>query len=351
MRKSIHLITGSLILLLSFGSSQEIYRYGTTGANFLEIGIGSAGSAMGEAYVSVARDLSSIYWNPAGLAFIKGSQAQFMEQPWIVDINTIFAGAAVNVPRYGTFAVGLTQVDYGNMKVTTLSNQDGTGEYFTSNDLAASLSFGRKLAEWFAFGASAKLIHSSIWHTSANAFALDLGVTVQTGFFSLTKKQKDGLTIAMSISNYGSRMKYDGIDLLNPIDISQDENGNYGDVPGQYRTQAWELPLIFRIGCSWKPISTRTQSLTLAVDALHPNNNTESINIGAEYAFTFTGYARVYLRSGYKGLYMNSSIYGLTEGAGIELYVLRNQALTIDYAYKTMGLLGNVGVYTVSFTF
>jgi len=45
--------------------SDEIHRYGTTAANFLEIGIGSASGGMGEAYVAVANDLSAIYWNPA----------------------------------------------------------------------------------------------------------------------------------------------------------------------------------------------------------------------------------------------------------------------------------------------
>ena len=49
---------------------QTINRYGTTTANFLEIGIGSGPSAMGEAYVAVANDISSIYWNPAGLSSV-----------------------------------------------------------------------------------------------------------------------------------------------------------------------------------------------------------------------------------------------------------------------------------------
>ena len=47
---------------------EMINRYGTTAANFLEIGIGSRPNAMGEAYVAIASDLTSIYWNPAGLA-------------------------------------------------------------------------------------------------------------------------------------------------------------------------------------------------------------------------------------------------------------------------------------------
>ena len=55
-----------LALLSHVCFSDEIHRYGTTAANFLEIGIGSASGGMGEAYVAVANDLSAIYWNPAG---------------------------------------------------------------------------------------------------------------------------------------------------------------------------------------------------------------------------------------------------------------------------------------------
>ena len=40
---------------------QTINRYGTTTANFLEIGIGSRATSMGDAYVAVANDVSSIY--------------------------------------------------------------------------------------------------------------------------------------------------------------------------------------------------------------------------------------------------------------------------------------------------
>ena len=62
-------------------------RICTTTANFLEIGVGSNANAMGEAYVAVANDISSIYWNPAGLANLDAPSVSFMLQPWLVDIN------------------------------------------------------------------------------------------------------------------------------------------------------------------------------------------------------------------------------------------------------------------------
>ena len=67
------------------------------------------------------------------------------------------------------------------------------------------------------------------------------------------------MKIGMSISNYGSKMRYDGIDLINPIDILENENGNYETVIGQFRTEYWELPLIFRMGASIKAIVNYTQ--------------------------------------------------------------------------------------------
>ena len=81
------------------------------------------------------------------------------------------------------------------------------------------------------------------------------------------------MNIGMSISNYGTRMQYDGIDSYQPIDISEFEEGNYGDVAGQFRTSEWELPLIFRIGFALKPIVSNMMNLTISADALHPNNN------------------------------------------------------------------------------
>ena len=51
----------------------------------------------------------------------------------------------------------------------------------------------RKIVESFSFGATAKLVSSKIWHSSATAFALDLGSIVNTSFLSPTGEAEDGL--------------------------------------------------------------------------------------------------------------------------------------------------------------
>lgn len=327
------------------------YRVGTTAASFLEMGIGSAASGMGEAQVGVVRDLSSVYWNAAGLAYMDNSEVQFSYQPWIADIDVAFIGGGVALPRIGTLALSITSMNYGRTGVTTLEMQEGTGETYQATEYAAAFSYARKLAQWFAFGASGKFISSNIWHMKAQAMALDLGVLVNTHFLSPTGERAHGMTIGMSISNYGTRMRYDGMDLLRPIDILPDQNGNYKDVQGQFRLQQWELPLVLRLGVAVYPIVTRSQKLTVAVDALHPNNNSESLNFGAEYGYLIPGTGRFMVRAGYRGLYMDESEYGLTFGAGVHLMLLGNKLVKIDYAYKDVGILGYSSIFTLGVTF
>jgi len=350
-----------LILVLFVCFCQAQYRYGTTTANFLEIGTSSNAVAMGEAFVSLADDAISAYWNPAGLANVKGFEVGLSSQDWVVGINHSTFSAAVNMGNYGTISAWFTDFDYGSIEVTNVGNQTGTGEYYSANEIAAALAYGRNLVDWFSFGASLKMVNSNIWHSSARATALDLGVIVKTNFFSKTDQRNDGMRIGMSISNYGSKMRYDGIDLINPIDILENENGNYENVIGQYRTESWELPLIFRLGVSVKPVVSDFHTLIISTDVLHPNNNSESINMGAEYSMRVVGGNTFYLRSGIKGFGIAQAnktklisnielpLSTLTFGLGYEKSIVKNKSIGIDYSYQSIGLLGDVSLITVRF--
>jgi|TARA_B100001013_G_scaffold344158_1_gene273707 hypothetical protein len=340
-----------VLLFISATDAQMINRYGTTTGNFLEIGVDSEGSSMGEAFVAVTNNISSIYWNPAGLSSLKTPVLSFMSQPWLVGIDMTFTAGALIIPGVGNIGFGLTQMNYGDMDVTTLEYQEGTGEKFTASDMAATLTFSRKIVSWFAFGSNLKYIRSNIWHSSASAIAVDLGVLVNTKFFSFSGKEEDGMNIGMSISNYGTRMRFDGIDIYQPVDISEFEEGNYGDVAGQFRPSEWELPLIFRIGVALKPLVTTISDLTVSADALHPNNNSESINLGAALDNKIPGVGVFSVRGGVKAIYMDNPEYGYTAGLGLKMFYLGNKFISIDYAYKAIGLLGNVHVYTLGFSF
>ena len=350
------ILTASLVCLMMTSLinnlyAQKPYRVGTSAATFLEVGYGPEGNAMGDAYTSVASDVSSIYWNPAGLASMYGNQATFCYQPWLADINTMFTAGAINVEGLGTFGLSIIAVDYGKMDVTTLSNQSGTGETFSASDIAVSLAYSRKLADWFSFGMAAKYVNSTIWHSSASAVAFDLGVLINTGFFSPTKNMEDGLNIGMSVSNYGTQLRYDGMDLTQPIDPTPSQHGDYKDVRGEYKLAEWELPLIFRLGTSLTVINSGNHRLLLSVDAIHPNNNSESVNIGGRYSVLFPGVCKVTFAGGYKALFMDQSQYGFSFGVGIDSYLLYKSGYRISYAYRTHKTLGGTSSYGVNIFF
>lgn len=346
------LLTVGLLLIFSIGNyAQKPYRIATTAANFLEIGFGSAGTGMGDAYVSSTRGLSSMYWNPAGLGYMEKNEVSISIQPWFVDINTSMTGFGYVHPTLGTFAVGVVMMDYGQEEVTTVGLPAGTGENFSGLDLALSFSYGKKLADWFAFGASVKYISSKIWHETASAMAIDLGAIVNTKFFAWSDKPGDGLNIGMSISNYGTRLTYDGIDLKQSVDILPDEDGNFANVPSRFELDEWELPLIFRLGVSIHPYIDETHKVTIAVDALHPNNNSESINVGTEYSLKIPTYGSVFIRGGYKGLFLDESEYGLSLGLGFIVDIFGNNTMKFDYSYRQHKTLGNIYSYSLGYLF
>ena len=342
------------LILFTFNLLISNNSNGTTTANFLEIDVGSRATSMGGAYVSLCDDPSAIFWNPSGLTHIERTETLFMYQPYWDDTNIIFAGIATPVGNSSYVGAGMFLFNWGEIEQTDLIYQDGTGVIFNPNEYSISLSYARKFVDWFSFGSSFKFISSSldVGRISGNAFAIDLGVMIETDFFS-PKKQKDGLKIGMSISNYGTKLKYnDGIGLLIPSDISED-NGNWDNLLTQVYTEGDELPLNFRIGCSLKPINKLHQKLTISLDAIHPNNNSESVNLGMEYAYIIPGKATFHLNTGFKGLFMsnpdseNSSEYGPTFGCGMELYQNDIPYISIDYSYRTFWTMPNTSMFTI----
>ena len=96
---------------------------------------------------------------------------------------------------------------------------------------------------------------------------------------------------------------------------------------------------------------TENHLLTMEVNALHPNNNAESVNLGAEYRFHMATTGDFFLRGGYKALWMENSEYGFSFGAGFKKYLMGNLGLKIDYAFRTLGILGSIHTYSFGLEF
>jgi hypothetical protein len=274
---------------------------GTTGFNFLKIGVGARAAALGGAFTAVAGDVESSAWNPAGLLGVRERTAALSLNSYLVDTQAGFVSVALpNEQR--VWAISANYVTYGNMQRT-----DGEGRdlgSFSAADMAAYISVAQPFwKEWLTLGASLKAIYSSIDEFSSDAYAFDLGL--------LARGPVQGMHIGASLSNLGF--------------VRSAYAGDFKD----------ELPVHMRIGLAHRPAHMPLPMLLLA-DFNVPNDNDPYLSLGLEVQLA----SGLYLRPGYSLQQTGSAdeeALGLTAGAGFSA-----QRYRLDYAYSSFPDLGDV---------
>ncbi|MBI5472517.1 MAG: PorV/PorQ family protein [Ignavibacteriae bacterium] len=334
----------SLVILFAMTASlishaQVVTKVGTTAGKFLSVPVGARAMGMGGAFVGLASDASALYWNPSGIARLYQNEATFSHADWLADIAFNFGGVVIPLGDVGTFGVSFTSLTMDDMERTTETQPEGTQQFFSAGSYAVGVSYAKNLTDWFSIGGSFKYINEYIWNSSASGFAIDIGTLFNTPF--------PGLTFGAGIANFGTKMNMTGDDLLLPVGVTGN-NGSNQNINSRLATDNFDLPLTLRIGLAYQPLLDEDQMLTVAVDAYHPNDNSESINIGAEYAV----FQRIFaIRGGYKGLALKDSEEEFTLGAGLNYEFTPGVRIRFDYAYQKFGRLKNVNNFSVGVIF
>lgn len=293
-------------------------RAGISSLQFLKIGGSSRAAAMAESFVAVADDASSLQYNPAGMVQFEGHEAIFTHTSWLVDLQHEFVGAVYRINEEDAIGLSFTSLHTDDMEVRTETQPFGTGRYFSYGDVALGLSYARRLTAQFSFGATVRYVEETIDVLKTRAFMVDLGTYYWTGLGSTR--------FSVAVSNFGNNVSPEGT-----VDIPRD-----GDVSS---FQEFSPPTTFRIGFAFEPIEDDVNRLTTSIQLNHPNDNSENLALGVEYAWNRT----FFVRAGYK---LNVDEEGLTAGAGINapLSVAR---LGVDYAFADFDRLGAVHRITV----
>lgn len=321
-------------------NTQSLTKTATTAAQFLKIGTDPRASAMGNAFSAMRGDLSCIFWNPAGLAQLQGIQATFSDNQWLANTSITTAAIGVNASRFGVLGLMITNLSVPADLVRTIEKPEGTGEKFEARDLAVIVSYSRSLTDRFSIGGNVKFISQSIWHSKASTIAGDFGALFILPF--------NDLRLGASLSNFGGDMRMTGRDQKISVDPDLQNEGNVKFVNADYETDGFPLPLMFRVGLSGEVISTNSLRLSFGLDAIHPNDNTEALNVGVEATIG----EMFFLRTGYSTLFREDSEEGLTLGGGIHYRLWRSSTLfMIDYSYSDVGRLEGVQRIAVGFKF
>lgn len=326
----------SLVTVLNAGFD----KVATTAAPFLKMGVGARAVSMGGGFVALANDATALYWNPAGMTYTRNLTAMASHNDWMLDIVHDYVAVALPLRSNERIGFSITSLTMGEQDVRTLANPEGTGLVYSVMDLAVTAGYARQITDRLSFGLSGKLIQLKAYNESAQTLALDIGSILETDFY--------GLKIGMALSNFGGDIQYSGRDLILKGDLDTEIEGNVAsDV--DLRTESWPLPLMIRIGMSMDIIGneqavlqSKSSRLTLVLDADHPNDGPEHVNLGLEYGLK----GMLFLRGGYRHNYDQEKF---SMGIGTQVVLPGLGKVRLDYGVKPMAVFGNTSVLSIEF--
>ncbi|MCU0345065.1 MAG: HigA family addiction module antitoxin [Ignavibacterium sp.] len=153
---------------------------------------------------------------------------------------------------------------------------------------------------------------------------------------------------AMRLARYfGTSAAYDGRDLYLDYDFDPDKYGDNDKLPAELRTDNFNLPTLFRAGVSYWFDFGEDYKLLLAADAVHPNDNDQYLNLGAEFNLL-----KIFaIRAGYRNIFMPEVEGGLVLGGGVQTNFNETNNIRFDYAYADYGRLAETHRITLSVGF
>jgi hypothetical protein len=303
--------------------------------NFLSIGIGARSSALGYSFITNTDDISSIFWNPAGIARLSGTRAFVDVNEWISDIKQFSFAGSQNFGDYGVLGLSFTTMDYGDIPGTAIelsAVSSGGFEYIETGPVkvqnyALGITYAQAISNEFSVGGQVKYAHAGLGsntilqgggestiNNDLSTLAFDLGSTYNTGFHDLT--------FSMALRNFSREVRY------------------------PYMSQGYYLPLVFTLGFSIDVVNlvdpgNARHSLQISVNGEHPTDFLEKASIGAEYSFD----RQYFLRAGYM---INYSVERVAFGLGARIPFSGSETLQFDYAYSLMKYFDGVHRFSIS---
>jgi hypothetical protein len=317
MKKITGLLVWALLvptLAAAFGSGDK----GQGGAQFLKIEPGARAAAMGGSVSGLADDVHAIYYNPAGLAFLKSVEMTGMHQSHFQDINYEFAAVAVpllswvNTKKernaYGVMGFGLYNMEVKGIQRRGLTETDSASDTFGSNDFAYAFSYAYNLPDTgLALGFTGKFIDLNLDSDGARGFGADAG--------ALYKWER--LSIGGGLRNLGKLQRF--------------------------RASSDVLPLTLYSGLGYR-FSDRWLA---TLDVTAPRDSKFRAGFGAEYRHPFTDKFTGALRAGYSSRQNDTGGFaGGSFGMG-----LTYEHFGFDFAWVPYGDLGHSFRYSLTVKF
>lgn len=325
MKKQSTLIIALLLLLPIMLSATPFGKTGTAALQFLKLGVDARAIGMGEAYTAVSDDISSTYWNPAGLAPAMQNQAFFSHTNWIANIYHEYAAASFT-NGVSTLAVYGSVLHMDDIEITDEETFGPTGETFTNSGMAFGVNYASVFTDKFSAGVGVKYLRENLYEFAVNSYAFDIGSMYNTGW--------QNLKIGMVLRNFGPDIRYrvdndeDGLYDEDPFDLFDNDGDGLVDEDGPELD--CKIPMSFSLGISGDIMRTDTSHWIASLQLDNVVDRKETWNLGTEYKLS-----NLFLRGGYQIGYDTN---GFSAGLGYRI-ATSFAIFNIDYAYTDMGKL------------
>ncbi|MCP4608997.1 MAG: PorV/PorQ family protein, partial [Planctomycetes bacterium] len=297
----------SILAIASVSMAGSDRRLGTSGAQYLKIPVGSRGTAMGGAIGADVYGAEAIFYNPAGVAMIDGTEVMFSYLNYFAGMNLNYFAITTAVEDFGSIGISAKVLSVGDIVKTTwnASTPEGTGEIFNPSSAVIGLTYSRVLTDRVSFGITGKFINEQIDLVSASGMAIDFGVNYDTKW--------NNLRLGFVLKNLGPSMAFEGEGL----DYSVQAPGTNPAVSPAHtftaKSASFELPAWAQLSMAWDAYNQDMHRATV-FGTFQANNFSKDLFRGAfEYAYD----EKYFIRGGYT---LDDDqvdyLYGLTFGAG-----------------------------------
>ena len=252
-----------------------MYAQGEAAVPFLELNPDSRAGGVGESGTGLADNSAAVYWNPAGIAFLSGTEISITHSNWLPQFNLDLFYDYLTFRQYiedikGSVTASITYMNYGEF-VRTGDDPTPLGT-FNSFDAAFTVGYATKLSKDWGIGFNFRLIYSKLSDQPtgleqgrgvATSVSFDVAGMWRPATFVLPFIDEDigrKISIGANLSNLGPKISY--------ID----------------RAQADPIPTELRLGIAYQLYGDEYNSLmyTLDFSRLLIDKTPQQIIVGAD---------------------------------------------------------------------
>jgi len=251
-------------------------RQGEAGAYELVLNPWARSAGLHSINIGSVSGVEAMRINPAGLNRIGSTEIILAQTRYLIgaDINLNAMGFAKKIGKNGAFGVSIMAIDFGEIKVTTDAQPEGTGVTYSPSFFNLGVGYSHSFDK-VNVGVLVRIVNESTSDINSSGFALDAGVQYVTG-------DRDNIKFGIAIRNIGTPMKFKGPGLA-----TSTENPGKGGYNLTYsvRGATYELPSLLNIGLSVKTFMGDKHTLTFDGGFTANSFAQDQLGLGVEYAF------------------------------------------------------------------